>query len=306
MKTLVKWVGGKSKELPIIRENIPTSFDNYYEPFVGGGAVLFDLLNRGIQGQVNDTHTDLITFYNMVKSGDGQFFHYLDQMNKARNDLISDPESYMISHNVYEEHRNALYMNDNITTIALSALYYTARDIYNNKSFDDSLRSAMFFYIRCFCFSGMIRTNDKGEFNVPYGGTSYNKRKFQSDIEYLREIRRFGKLNKIKFHNLDYRQFLKRVKPTPNDFVFIDPPYNRTFNSYGKNRFGDLEQVRLAEVLGDANYRWMLIVNNNAQMRALYEPFYAVKSYSYRYDVNFKNRGDYQNTNHLMVTNYDR
>lgn len=130
MKPIVKWSGGKVRELKMFKEYYPKSFKRFIEPFVGGGAVFFDLEND--DNVINDVHNDLINFYNQIKNG-----HSLDIYN-----LMSS----------YENNEKD---------------YYFLRDEFVPSN--DIERAFVFFYLRKTCFRGMLRYNKKGKFNVPFG-----------------------------------------------------------------------------------------------------------------------------------------
>lgn len=130
MKPIVKWSGGKAKEIKMFKEYYPKNFKRFIEPFVGGGAVFFDLENDN--NVINDVHNDLINFYNQIKNG-----HSLDIYN-----LMSS----------YENNEKD---------------YYFLRDKFTPSN--DIERAFVFFYLRKTCFRGMLRYNKKGKFNVPFG-----------------------------------------------------------------------------------------------------------------------------------------
>lgn len=130
MKPIVKWSGGKAKEIKMFKEHYPKNFKRFIEPFVGGGAVFFDLENDS--NVINDVHNDLINFYRQLKEGNS-----LDIYN-----LMSS----------YENNEKD---------------YYFLRDEFIPSN--DIERAFVFFYLRKTCFRGMLRYNKKGKFNIPFG-----------------------------------------------------------------------------------------------------------------------------------------
>lgn len=130
MKPLVKWSGGKTDELEQIRPYIPDNYDTYIEPFVGGGAVFFDVQPK--KAVINDIHPELTNFYQQIKEGHGQRLF----------DAIKDVKTN-------EEH------------------YYFMRDGFEPENkFEEALR---FYYLRKTCYRGMLRYNGDGKFNIPWG-----------------------------------------------------------------------------------------------------------------------------------------
>jgi DNA adenine methylase len=131
MKPMIKWSGGKTREIVNFKEFYPEGFARYVEPFVGGGAVFFDL-NFEKDNVINDIHPDLINFYNQIKLGNGKAIY-----------------DYMENH-----------LND-------EEVYYFVRDEFEPKN--DIEKAFQFYYLRKTCYRGMLRYNKKGKFNIPFG-----------------------------------------------------------------------------------------------------------------------------------------
>ena len=130
MKPLVKWSGGKAQEISIFKKHYPTNYDNYIEPFVGGGAVFFDLSHYN--NVINDIHKDLINFYQQIKNGYAtDIYNLMSQYTNTEKD------------------------------------YYYIRDQFIPKN--DIEKAFVFFYLRKTCYRGMLRYNKKGKFNIPFG-----------------------------------------------------------------------------------------------------------------------------------------
>lgn len=179
MKPLVKWSGGKREELKFIKGYIPRSYKLYIEPFVGGGALFFNLCPK--RAIISDTHSELINFYKQLKEGNGKKIY----------ELMSQ------------------YKNNEKT-------YYSIRDDFKPKS--DIEKAFVFFYLRKTCFRGMIRYNSKGKFNIPYGRyTTYNFKEllndkytellkkttiFRKDFRYI--LKRFNNENNFVFLDPPY------------------------------------------------------------------------------------------------------
>lgn len=130
MKPLVKWSGGKTDEIDRIRSHIPDNYDTYIEPFVGGGAVFFDI--KPTKAVINDIHPELMNLYQQIKEGRSQ------QLYDVMKDIKTDENNY-----------------------------YFIRDVFQPENkFEEAFK---FYYLRKTCFRGMLRYNSDGKFNIPYG-----------------------------------------------------------------------------------------------------------------------------------------
>ena len=197
---------------------------------------------------------------------------------------------------------------DNMEASLKSAFYMHFRYIYNhiNKfTIDKHTKSAIFFFIRNFAYGGMFRYNSSGQFNAPYGGIQYNKKNLQKKVNYLKSDPLLNMLNTTIITNLDFENFLAKYKPSENDFVFLDPPYDSEFNTYTQNVFDKNDQERLANYLiNKCKANWMLIIKNTDFITQLYfDKGLFIKSFDKTYLVSFMNRNN-KNTEHLLITNY--
>lgn len=367
MKTFIKWAGGKDKELPIIMANIPNDFERYIEPFVGGGAVYFNINCKN--SIINDKSDELILLYEMVKNGNGEFIKSLKDINKNwlmiesivydnskelidiylkykknQKNLEKLVDKFIENHqfelkkllrdevdiNLYnliieinknlvskisrmykiEKARNQMSNEDimnNIETAFKSAYYMYFRYLYNNKNklkLSDEFYCAVFYFVRDFCYASMFRYNTHGEFNVPYGGISYNKKDFMRKIEYLSSSQLRDYLSNTEIYGLDFEQFCNKVKLTEKDFMFLDPPYDTEFSTYAKNNFDKNDQIRLANYLKNTKAKFMLVIKNTEFIYNLYKDCdFNIKSFDKKYLVSFMNRND-KDVEHLIITNY--
>lgn len=230
----VKWAGGKRQLLPQIKERMPEQFNNYYEPFVGGGAVTFELLPE--KAVVNDINKSLVNAYRQICDAPDAF---LEAINKLDNDMWEDGKAY----------------------------YYSLRELYNDKmmkaEYDVEL-AALFVFINKHCFNGLYRVNGKGLFNVPYN----NSRKASVDEKSIREISEY--LKKVTILEGDFEVACESAKE--GDFVFIDSPYaplNPTsFESYTKEGFDIESHKRLAELFDELTARgcYCMLTNHNTEL----------------------------------------
>lgn len=230
----VKWAGGKRQLLPQIKERMPEQFNNYYEPFVGGGAVAFELLPE--KAVVNDINKSLVNAYRQICDAPDEF---LEAVNKLDNDMWEDGKAY----------------------------YYSLRELYNDKmmkaEYDVEL-AALFVFINKHCFNGLYRVNGKGLFNVPYN----NSRKASVDEKSIRKISEY--LKKVTILEGDFEVAVESAME--GDFVFIDSPYaplNPTsFESYTKEGFDIESHKRLAALFDDLTARgcYCMLTNHNTEL----------------------------------------
>lgn len=197
---------------------------------------------------------------------------------------------------------------NNVETSFKSAFYMHFRHIYNyaeEYKVEESVKSAVFFFIRNFAYSGMFRYNASGHFNVPYGGIGYNRKNLQKKIDYLESEPLQKHLQATKIENLDFEIFLKTNNPGNQDFIFLDPPYDSEFSTYAKNEFTKKDQKRLADYLiKKCKAQWMLIIKNTDFISELYcNKGLNIKQFDKAYLVSFMNRND-KNVEHLLITNY--
>ena len=230
----VKWAGGKRQLIPQIRERMPEKYNDYYEPFVGGGAVIFDLLPAN--ALINDINKALINTYRTICNEPDAL---LKEVNRLDNDIWEDGKKY----------------------------YYSIREHYNDKlmrsEYDVEL-AALFVFINKHCFNGLYRVNGKGLFNVPYNNSrrvSVDENVIIATSEYLRGV---------TIIDGDFEQACKNAKK--GDFVFIDSPYaplNPTsFESYTKEGFDIESHKRLAKLYDELTARgcYCMLTNHNTEL----------------------------------------
>lgn len=230
----VKWAGGKRQLIPQIRERMPEKYNDYYEPFVGGGAVIFALLPAN--ALINDINKALINTYRTICNEPDAF---LKEVNRLDNDMWEDGKKY----------------------------YYSIREHYNDKlmrsEYDVEL-AALFVFINKHCFNGLYRVNGKGLFNVPYN----NSRRFSVDEDVIIATSEY--LRGVTIIDGDFEQACKNAKK--GDFVFIDSPYaplNPTsFESYTKEGFDIESHKRLAKLYDELTARgcYCMLTNHNTEL----------------------------------------
>ena len=226
-KPFIKWAGGKGQLLESIRNAYPIelgqSINRYAEPFIGGGAVLFDVLNHYDieEAYVSDINSELIATYKTIR----------DDVDS----LIKKLQKYQ------EEH---LSLDDD----GRKAFYLSNRDAYNKQmtsSHPSNLEiAALFIYLNKTCFNGLYRVNSKGLFNVPSG---VYKNPLICDAENLTNVS--AKLQNVTIVNAGFKESKDFVDE--NTFVYFDPPYrpltvSSSFTSYTEFSFNDDDQRDLA------------------------------------------------------------
>jgi len=240
-KPFIKWAGGKSQLLAKIDNAIPEKIKKsdftYIEPFVGGGAVLFWILQKypNIKSAIiNDINADLTNTYSSIKENVEDVIAILKQWEKEYHSLSDKQEQK-------------------------KKYYYLKRTLFNSRSSDLTTQAAIFIFLNRTCFNGLYRVNKKNEFNVPIG--SY-KKPMICDEDNLRAVNKI--LQKVTIFNGDFEITLEYAE---NETLFyFDPPYKplsetSSFNSYAKDEFDDNEQLRLAkfcEKIDLLGYQWIL------------------------------------------------
>ncbi len=189
---------------------------------------------------------------------------------------------------------------DNFECALKGSFYMFIRALYNK--YDNS---EYFYFIREYCYSSMFRYNSNGEFNVPYGGISYNRKNFQRKIDYIKSKELQSHFVNTDIYNLDFEEFLDKIKLTKNDFIFLDPPYDTDFSSYVNNTFDKQDQERLANYLiNKCPAKFMLVIKNTEFISDLYsDKGLYITSFDKTYMVSFKGRNN-RDCEHLLITNY--
>jgi len=275
MTPFFKWAGGKTKELPKIKQHLPKAIDTFYEPFVGGGAVWLGLNHS--PSVINDSWWEISNFYNQLKNNGKELTNRLTSIIAEYNQMYFDGIT-----------------KDEFTNTA-GAVYYYWRDTKFENELDLAIR---FWILRQLSFSGMNRFNSKGEYNVPFGW--YKKLK---DFNFSDEYSRL--LNDTEIYNGDFYDCLVNVKK--NDFVFLDPPYTTKFNKYSPNgTFTNEDHIRLAEWFKNSPSNNMIVINKDEFTYSLYKD-YIKEEYDFKYSIKYKDRVSKSDSKivHFIATNYD-
>lgn len=283
MNPMIKYRGGKSKEISHFINNRPSEYNKYIEPFLGGGALYFYLEPEN--AIINDVNTKLYSFYQQMK----------EEYPVARKQLDELQTIYEKNQREYEELKK---INPDIRVENKNeALYYNLRNMFNHKSECEYLDAVVYFFINKTAYSGMIRYNANGEYNVPFGRYKNFNTKLITDKHY--EL-----LKRTQIYNRDYSEIFDMAEH--DDFIFLDPPYDCIFSDYGnetyKDGFGEDEHRRLANDFVNLPCKALLVIGKTALTKELYGK-YIVEEYDKSYAVNIRNRFK-ADAKHIIVTNY--
>lgn len=241
----IKWVGGKRQLLDEIKLRMPKKFNNYFEPFVGGGAVFLSLQNQN-KTYINDLTKEITDAYKSVKN---QPLDLMELLNAHQDLHRLNPKEY----------------------------FYKIRNLDREKGWDQTTtieKTARLIYLNKTCFNGLYRVNKSGYFNVPWNGKVDVKLYDKNNIE---DISVF--LNKdVIINNGDFEEICKFAKK--GDFLFFDPPYDlinsNTFDSYTKRPFGLDGQKRLSKIVHELSKKgcYVMVTNHNTPLiNELYKDF---------------------------------
>ena len=240
----LKWAGGKGRLLPVLKENFPVELgkeiNKYVEPFVGGGAVLFDILSTYNLKKIyiNDVNDELINTYNVIKNDVEALIEILNQIQNEY--LILDKDKR-------------------------KEFYYSKRELFNKYKTEnilDTETAALFIFLNKTCFNGLYRVNSNGLFNVPAGDY---KNPLICNSDNLRGVSK--KLTKVSILCGSYEKLQKIIDN--KTFVYFDPPYrplNKTssFNTYTKSAFNDESQIELAKFIKKLSKKGAYVLASNS------------------------------------------
>ena len=269
---VLKWVGGKRQLLPEIRSLLPKQIKSYCEPFVGGGAVLFDLQPKN--AIINDINSDLILVYSVIK--------------KDVEGLIKELEKYPNEEEFYYNLRNIDREQEMFN--ALTDIKKAARVIYLNKT----------------CYNGLYRVNNSGEFNSPFGKYK-NPNIVNAPV--LRAVSTYFNSSDIVFSSSDFSEIINAVKK--GTFVYLDPPYDpvsdtSSFTGYSRGGFTRAQQIQLRECCDSLNERGIKFMLSNSATDFIREQYaaYHIKTVQAKRAINSvaTRRGD---VDEVIITNYD-
>lgn len=240
---ILKWVGGKRQLLADIMPLICKNCSTYVEPFVGGGAVFFELQPK--KALINDFNAELINVYMTVRDEPEELIKKLEEHNKKNS------EEYFY---------NLRALDRSLEYIEMTGVEKAARIIYLNKT----------------CYNGLYRVNSAGQFNSPYG--KYKKPNIVNEAT-IRAMSKYLQNPKITIKQGDYREALKGLRK--GAFVYLDPPYmpissSSSFTGYTENGFSYEQQVALKNECDKLKEKGISFLQSNSdcsEIRELYKEY---------------------------------
>lgn len=224
----VKWAGGKRNIITELISRLPAKINDYYEPFVGGGALFFKIYNKVRKSYLSDLNSELVITYNVIKN---------------------NPQKLLEALEIHKKNHNKEY-------------YYKVRAQHNLTATTEI--AARFFYLNKTCFNGVYRVNKKGKFNVPPGHLGNKKRKVANIIP-VKNIEFCS--SALENTEISVKDFVN-IEPSENDFVYFDPPYypvkNNSFKDYTSSGFSEADQIRLKDFAIELTHRKVNVMLSNS------------------------------------------
>lgn len=282
----IQWVGGKRSLLEKYEPIIPVDFNNYYEPFLGGGAMFYHLYSKYGNTKkyyLSDLNSELIAVYNTIVSSHEEIVELLSQMNTRHSkEFYYSVRNYDREELAPKRYKKKFNIQEEITNVELAA---------------------RFIYLNLTCFNALYRVNSDNLFNVPIG-TSLKKDIADSGLlKACSAVLEHAEIKYQSYHN---------IQPSTGDFVFFDPPYaplsaTSDFTSYTAEGFGLEDQVKLKDFCKelDSNGIKFMLANSNCEfIRELYSD-YTQYTFSLNRTLNSKKELRKQTTdNEILVCNY--
>lgn len=245
VQPIVKWAGGKTQLLDKINQFLPQEFNRYYEPFIGGGAVFFNIAEKRVVSNgavINDVNRALINMYIRVRDNTDDLIGILTNLDGQIPENEDDAKQY----------------------------YYSLRGKYNQLLSDNTFdlnNAAYFIWLNKHCFNGLYRVNKKGLFNVPWNKSrskSFNEENIRNASELLKNVDvRCG----------DFTQCVQECEE--GDFIFFDSPYLPvkfdSFVNYTKDGFTQEDHIRLANTFKELDKKGIKLMQTNHNVEAVYE-----------------------------------
>ena len=272
LQPFTKWTGGKRQLLPIIKSLMPDNYNNYFEPFIGGGALFFDLSPD--KAVINDFNNELINCYQQIKKYPQKLIELL-----AKHQENNSKEYYLELRSADRDNRI-----DKMTNVE---------------------RAARIMYMLRVDFNGLYRVNSKNQFNVPYGRYK-NPKIVDSDL--ILSISQYLNSNNIKILTGDFEKAVQDV--VAGDFVYFDPPYiplseTSAFTSYTHEGFTYEDQVRLRDCFKKLDEKGAFVMLSNSSsplVEELYKDFNIHKAEANR--TNGAKTSSRGKISEIIVTNY--
>ena len=274
-KPFVKWAGGKRQLIPILNENLPASMGTYFEPFLGGGALLFHILTERTNQKcgISDLNSDLVLAYTTIR----------DKTEELIVSLKNHSKNYQKNSKSY---------------------YYTIRDANPRSAIEKTSR---LLFLNRTCFNGLYRVNKKGKFNVPLG--RYTNPNIVNE-ENIRSVSQVLQTHRVSIKCQDFGAVLDSAKK--NDLVYFDPPYQpvsdtANFTSYTNKSFTSEDLRRLAKLCLKLDSKGCNVMLSNSFSQEVAEMFtnkqWKIKKIAANRSINSNSK---KRTGHfeLLIKNY--
>lgn len=285
MKPFIKWVGGKGQILDKVFDNFPSQINNYFEPFVGGGSVLLELLNRINSGNIEVSGTINVSDKNSV------LIHMYLNIKNNYSELFDNIQSILTTYTqCIEKNGNKNPMNEEEANLSKESYYYWIRKNYNLMSDDEKntvYGSAVFIFLNKTGFRGLYRIGPNG-LNVPFG--NYHNLKSivsKDDLERMSTL-----IQNVNFTVSNFEDSLNNVHE--NDFVYLDPPYvpvkKTSFVNYQSGGFNDENHKNLFSLMKDMNVKNVKFLMSNSDAQIVKDTFesFIIKELYCRRAINSK------------------
>jgi DNA adenine methylase len=232
------YVGDKYKLIPQLKENFPRVIERFIEPFCGGGSVFLNI--NADSFVLNDIDKNMITLHKLLFSYRGKEGLFWSEIRKIieHYGLSATYLGRGVPGELKKEFAKTYFARYN------KSAYCKMKEDYNK----NPSNSLLLYLLLIYGFNRMLRFNAGGMFNLPVGNVDFNANVQKALTDYFNYVS--GK--KISFFSLDFEDFLKKVKPTKNDLVYLDPPYLITFSEYNKI-WNEESEIRLIKVLNELN-----------------------------------------------------
>lgn len=286
MKPIIKYCGGKSREIKYFAKYFPDDFGTdsgtYYEPFLGGGAVFFRFMPKN--AFLSDSNRQLMDFYKDFSK------HY----TRVRRELEALEAEFRLNQREYELEKtinpeeHVVNRNEN--------RYYLFRSAMNGHRYCDYNSATIYYYINRLAYAGLTRFNSRGEFNAPFG----HYKKFSIENADLAHAQL---LQQAELKCCKYKYAFERAcgADSARNFMFLDPPYNGVFSNYG-TPFGEKEHRELAQDFRNLSCKALMVIGKTPLTEELYRGLIK-DEYGVKYAIDIKN-GMPRNNGHLIITNY--
>ncbi len=236
------------------------------------------------------------------------------------SELILDPDEYLaimqdsvedkLIRTVKNNENDALsakVLKNSLVTGFLGGYYLYHRGVFNSIASGHTMctnqyKIANFYFIREYCYGSMFRYNNKGEFNVPYGGNTYNTKDLLEKIEAMFSDQAQSLLRRTQISCEDFEALLRRLRLTQRDFIFLDPPYDTDFSEYEGRDFHRKDQERLAAFLHETQAQFVLVIKNSDYIYDLYKDSFRIMQFENQYVYNIRSRNE-RTAQHLIITN---